>query len=313
MKTTRLLKAEIIILALVAVLWAVDLKTDCVPRTAAGALRQVVKVAPNSERAYDLLGDTYYSFGQCDKGDKAYEHAEIAACRKAVEAYPHDPNAHFNLAIAYSYADESERAIESFEEAIRLDPNDASTYKAMGYFYIYDVNEPEAALECYQKAVQLDPSDAWAWIDLGDAYTDNHLPSKAIEAYREAIRLDPNEPHAKGSLAYGYLNLGTSYEEEGREEDAQACFQKAMQTDSHLASELFCWGNLLSKEQDWERAIERYQCSLALDPDNPKAHYNLGRAYLELDNKDLASEQYRTLKELDEELAERLHALVSTL
>lgn len=71
MKTSRFLKPGLIVLALVVALWVVDLKTDCVPRAAAGALRQVVRIAPNSRCAYNLLGDAYYSFRQCDVGDKA--------------------------------------------------------------------------------------------------------------------------------------------------------------------------------------------------------------------------------------------------
>jgi len=35
-------------------------------------------------------------------------------------------------------------------------------------------------------------------------------------------------------------------------------------------------------------------------------HFNLVKAYLATGNKDLASEEYRTLEELDEQLAEKL-------
>jgi len=48
MRKSRLLKVEIVVLVCGATLWGVNLKTNCVPRAAAGALRQVVTVAPNS-------------------------------------------------------------------------------------------------------------------------------------------------------------------------------------------------------------------------------------------------------------------------
>lgn len=42
-----------------------------------------------------------------------------------------------------------------------------------------------------------------------------------------------------------------------------------------------------------------------------KAHYNRGKAHLEMGNVDSASEEHRALKELDAELAEELHVLIS--
>jgi len=302
MKTTRLLKAELLILLVVVVLWTADWKTHCVPRAAAGALRQVVKVAPNSARAYDLLGDVYYSYGQRDRGDNA--------CQKVVQAHPDDPNAHYNLAMAYSYADEPEQAIGSFEQVIRLDPSDAGAFRAMGYVYLYDVNDPEAAVDCYERATRIAPTDVWGWIDLGAAYIDNEQHENAIDAYEEAIRLDQNESHAIGCLAYGYLNLGISYDKAGQEDEAQASFRKAMEVFPHIANELFCWGNLFSREQNWKQAINRYQLSLKLSPDNPEAHCNLGRAYVEVGEKDLALQQYEMLKELDAESAKKLQTLL---
>lgn len=58
------LKAELLVLLCLVVLWIVDLKTDCVPRAASGALRQVVKAAPNCGYAHELLSDTYTILGR---------------------------------------------------------------------------------------------------------------------------------------------------------------------------------------------------------------------------------------------------------
>jgi hypothetical protein len=52
MKAAGRFKAEIVALIWVALLWAANVKTNCVPRAPAGVFRQVVKVAPNSRYAY---------------------------------------------------------------------------------------------------------------------------------------------------------------------------------------------------------------------------------------------------------------------
>jgi len=72
MRKSRLLKAEIIVLVCVAALWAVNLKTRCVSRATAGALRQVIKVTPNNR--IDGVQDT------ADKSlTKAAEQGDVEA------------------------------------------------------------------------------------------------------------------------------------------------------------------------------------------------------------------------------------------
>lgn len=234
MKTSRLLKAEIIILALVGILWAVDLKTDCVPRAAAGALRQVVRISPNSERAYNLLGDTYYSFDQCDRGNKAYEQAEIVGRKEAVEFRSKDPEVYLEVGNEYC-----------------------------------DANDYETAVTYYRKAVELDPDWFWGHLRLGLAYSHMGQYENAILEWQRLAELEPEEAVAHVLSADTYLEMG-----------------------------------------QYQKAIEASQKALRIDPGSVSAHYNLGRAHLEMGNKDLASEEYRTLKGLDKELAEELHRLI---
>lgn len=238
MKTSRLLKAEIIILALVAILWAVDLKTDCVPRAAVGALRQVVKVAPNSGSAYNMLGNTYQSMNCCEQASEAFGRAneieETKAKQEALEFRSKDPNA----------------------------------YVAVGDEHC-DANDYKAAVTYYRKAVELDPDWSWGHLRLALTYNDLGLYQDAIVKWRRLIELEPEIAVFHAFLADAYLELG-----------------------------------------QYEEVVVACEEGLRIDPSNAKSHYNLGRAYLEMGDKDLAVEEYRTLKELDEELAEKLHELI---
>jgi tetratricopeptide (TPR) repeat protein len=51
--------------------------------------------------------------------------------------------------------------------------------------------------------------------------------------------------------------------------------------------------------------IEAYKQAIRIKPDYAKAHYNLGIVYLILGNKSSALEQYKILKNLDVDLANR--------
>ena len=56
--------------------------------------------------------------------------------------------------------------------------------------------------------------------------------------------------------------------------------------------------------------IEIYKQEVEKNPDDAEAHYNLGVAYLQLNDRDSAIEQYKILKKLDTERANRLFNLI---
>jgi tetratricopeptide (TPR) repeat protein len=68
--------------------------------------------------------------------------------------------------------------------------------------------------------------------------------------------------------------------------------------------------HLLEKPVDYKEEIESYKQAIRLDPDNAEAHYNLGLTYLCLEDNGSALEQYKILKKLDTELANRLFDLI---
>ena len=55
-----------------------------------------------------------------------------------------------------------------------------------------------------------------------------------------------------------------------------------------------------------KEATEAYKQAIRINPDDALAHYNLGLAYLFLNNRGSALEQYKILKNLDSELANQL-------
>jgi len=59
-----------------------------------------------------------------------------------------------------------------------------------------------------------------------------------------------------------------------------------------------------------EEAIKSYKQAIRLDPDYRDAHYNLGAAYLGLNDRGSAMEQYKILKKLDTEMANELFNVI---
>ena len=64
---------------------------------------------------------------------------------------------------------ELDRNIQDYDEAIRLDPQDAIVYNNRGYAY-GKLGQYERAIQDYDEAIRLNPQDAIAYYNRGLAY-----------------------------------------------------------------------------------------------------------------------------------------------
>ena len=60
---------------------------------------------------------------------------ELEDAREEVRNNPDDPEAHFNLGVAYGALGKYEEEIESYKQAIRIDPDLASVHNNLGLAY----------------------------------------------------------------------------------------------------------------------------------------------------------------------------------
>ena len=92
-----------------------------------------------------------------------------------------------------------QQAIEEYDKAIKLNPNDAIGYRPRGSSY-YLLGQYRRAIEDYDKAIELKPSDARAYGTRGNSYLALGQDERAIEDYDEAIKLDPDNAEAYNKL-----------------------------------------------------------------------------------------------------------------
>ena len=79
-----------------------------------------------------------------------------------------------------------------------------------------------------------------------------------------------------------HCNLGYCLQQEGRNEEAAACFQKAVDLDPVQSEYLNNLATLFVNNGTPEEAVRRCALALDVDPDNEDAKWNQGLAYLEL-------------------------------
>ena len=92
------------------------------------------------------------------------------------------------------------RAVAAYNEAVKLNPNQAAFYNDRGMAY-RKLKKYEAAIADYTQAIKLTPQQADAYYNRGNAYKANREFEKAIADLGEAVRLNPRDAQAHNNLA----------------------------------------------------------------------------------------------------------------
>jgi len=70
------------------------------------------------------------------------------------------------------------------------------------------------------------------------------------------------------------------------------------------------WGLAYGKLRRYEEAIEACKQAIRIEPDDVDTHYNLGLTYLILGDNGSALDEYKILKDLDQDSANKLFNLI---
>jgi Flp pilus assembly protein TadD len=92
-----------------------------------------------------------------------------------------------------------EAAIQLYQEALKLDPDDPTALTGLGAAFD-EAGELENAVDCYKKALKVNPDDVIAHSGLGVAYEKQGNTDLTIREFRAAYLLD--EETASLHIAY---------------------------------------------------------------------------------------------------------------
>src|SRR5215831_8433486 len=176
--------------------------------------------------------------------------------------------AFYKRANGYYERGQYDRAIEDYNQAIRLNPNHANAFSNRGATYARK-GEYDRAIENYDEAIRLNPKHADAFSNRGVAYGRKGDYDRAVENYDEAIRLNPK--HA--AALYG---RGNAYRRKGDYDRAIENYDEALRLNPKHANALYNRGNAYRHKGDYNRAIENYDLAIELNPKHVDAFSNRG-------------------------------------
>lgn len=181
----------------------------------------------------------------------------------------------FNLAI--KAVDQSEidlqftNAIEGFNKAKLIKPDDLGSYKNLVFCYIQ--LKDQAMLELtLDEALKINPEDPDMLFTAGKVYKDNGDIDKAIEYLERGLKINP-------ASSIGARYLADAYYDMGDKEGAVFAYTKAIRIDPENADLHFNLGVLYLQLEDYEMTEEEFQQVLRLNPNDTLAAIGIGEAY----------------------------------
>ena len=147
--------------------------------------------------------------------------------------------------------------------------------------------------------------DANAQFDLGRCYYKGEgVPqdcNEAVKWWKKAADQGYTEAH---------YNLGAAYGKLGRWQDEIESYKQAIRIKPDYAEAYNNLGVAYHSLGRYQDAVEACKQAIRIKPGYAEAHYNLGNAYLLSGDKGSALEEYKILKTLDAELANKLFNLI---
>jgi tetratricopeptide (TPR) repeat protein len=136
-----------------------------------------------------------------------------------------------NRGLAYYRKKDYERAIQDYNQAIRLGLKDPDSFYHRGLIYV-EKNDYNRAIQDFDEALKLNPGDVAILQKRGWVYEAQKDYDQAVKDYDRVIKLQPNDGLA-------FIRRAAVYQEKRQYEQALADYERATQIDPKLASERF--------------------------------------------------------------------------
>lgn len=282
---------------------------------AVGVLQQILKTHPNSIDTLNNLATIYAAQNQTDLAEQTFRRVLRFEATDATAAYnlglillaqnqpkeaaaylakvpSSDSATRLNLVRAYLDAGMTLQARKAATTLSRERAKDTKVHFSLGVL-LGAHRQYQAAIHEFELANALEPGNFDILHDLGQAYVLSGQNEKAQQTLSEALRLQPDSADTLYLLAQADANLQ-------KDVNALELLVRARKLAPKNTDVLFLLARLSMKQSFFDDAIELLKEGVKLDPRRPDFHAALGESYFTVGKVDKATEEFKTLTELDD-------------
>jgi superkiller protein 3 len=175
------------------------------------------------------LGTIYATKAMTDEAEIEFKHA--------LDVFPHDVLALFNLGRVYADKKKFMEAKSYYERLVEITPDDpmawynlAGVYVELDNPQVSDYNTIDMAIQCYVRTLELDPKHLEGSFKLMELALNHKKTDLAIKAMEDAVEQNPDEPLA-------YYNLISVYDKAKMFEQAEQARKRLKDRFSKRAKE----------------------------------------------------------------------------
>lgn len=251
-----------------------------------------------------LIGNEYRLAKEFELSNQYFDSA-IKVPPKYVEDY-------VAISDIYSYRNDLNSSIEYQIKAINLSnsDDDSITYSNLSWSYSF-LHKNQEAVNAASRSIAINDKFPMAYTNRCRAYNDLKQYNDAIADCKKALSLQANHGETQYYLANALRGKGDTAEADKLNKLAIPNLIKELDEARELETinlpdYYYITGNAFFKIEDYATAIRAYEFGMEFKPNFPRLRFNLGLAYLSVNNKEGAMEQYRALKSIDSAKAAEL-------
>jgi predicted Zn-dependent protease len=238
--------------------------------TSAGATPTESAVSPTSAGAETPGAVTAVSYEKAESAFGAGRYPEAAELFTAYSVtHPENPWGHYMLGMSAWKGGESEKALNAFDQALKLDPSHRKSLFNSSRVLL-ESDRPKEALERIEKALALEPMSNEGLRLLGRVRYELGNVDGAIEAYRRALSIDERD-------VWSMNNLGLIYIQKDSSPEALAPLARAIELRSNAPVFQNNLGTALERSGYPTAAAQAYEAAIAVDSTYAKASVGLAR------------------------------------
>jgi len=153
------------------------------------------------------------------------------------------------------------------------------------------VGYTQEAIAEFQAAAKIAPEEPNVYFGIGYLYWESDKYDEATSAFEEELRIDPGNAQA---LTY----LGDMAMRKDEPDQALALLNKAVQLRSDIRLAYLDIAAIQVDKKNYTEALAALRHAEKLDPEQPDAHFRMGRVYQLLGNMAAAQKEFALVRDL---------------